>query len=192
MDPNPKKILIKVVRLLDELGIAYVLTGGIAVTIWGIPRYTGDADLVVQLRQEDIGRLYSGLEKLSAFGYVDEAMIQDAVLRNSEFNYIDTEGGFKVDVWIPKDTPFVRSCFTRRIRVEIDRYLVWIVSPEDLIVSKFDWWHKGSTKSQYDVRSVMDGQRDRLDWAYIDMWADTLGLTAELKIAKATYGDSLF
>jgi hypothetical protein len=187
MDPNPKKLLIKVVKLFDKLHIPYVLTGGVAVTIWGAPRYTADVDLVVQLRREDIAKLFGGLKKLSEFGYIDEEMIQAAVKRNSEFNYIDTESGFKVDVWIPKDSPFTRTCFDRRVKQKIGEYPVWLVSPEDLIVSKLDWWHRGSMKSQYDVRTVMDGQRKGLDWKYIETWATELGLEAELDIAKSFY-----
>lgn len=185
MDPNPKKLLVKVVKLLEQLSIEYVLTGGLAVTIWGIPRYTGDADLVIQLRQEDIPKLQRGLVELSVFGYVDEEAMRDALKRNSEFNYIDAEGGFKVDMWIAKDSPFHRSCFARRVAVEIGGHNVWVVSPEDLIVSKLDWWHRGSHKSEYDVRCVMDGQGDRLDWPYIELWVNRLGLEQELRIAKS-------
>lgn len=185
MDQDPKNLLIKVVKLLDRLGIQYVLTGGLAVTIWGIPRYTNDADLIIQLKEEDVLKLRLGLEQLSAFGYVDEEMIRDALRRNSEFNYIDTEGGFKADMWIAKDSPFNRSCFVRRIAMKIGGNDVWVVSPEDLIISKLDWWHRGSGKSEDDVRAVMDGQWDRLDWAYIDGWVTKMGLERELKIAKA-------
>lgn len=185
MDPNPKKLLVKVVKLLEQLSIEYVLTGGLAVTIWGIPRYTCDADLVIQLRQEDISKLQRGLVELSAFGYVDEEAIRDALKRNSEFNYIDAEGGFKVDMWIAKDSPFHRSCFARRMIVEIGGHHMWVVSPEDLIISKLDWWHRGSHKSEYDVRCVMDGQWDRLDWNYIESWVNRLGLEQELRIAKS-------
>lgn len=185
MDLNPKQLLTKVVKLLDRLGIAYVLTGGLAVTIWGVPRYTQDADLIIQLQQEDLPKLKNALEGLSDFGYVDEAMMIDAFQRNSEFNYIDSESGFKVDLWMPKSSPFVRSCFDRRVSVDIDGYGVWLVSPEDLIISKLDWWHRGSHKSEYDIRAVMDGQWDRLDWNYIESWTQKLGLGAELTIAKS-------
>jgi hypothetical protein len=190
MDQNPKNLLIKVVKLLNRLGIQYVLTGGLAVTIWGIPRYTNDADLIIQLSEKDIPKLKLGLEQLSAIGYVDEEMIRDALRRNSEFNYIDVEGGFKADMWIAKDSPFNRSCFARRVVVEIGGQNVWVVSPEDLIVSKLDWWHRGSHKSEDDVRAVMDGQWDRLDWVYIESWAHRLGLEEELKIAKVLVNPS--
>jgi hypothetical protein len=185
MDQDPKKLLIKVVKLLDRLEIQYVLTGGLAVTIWGIPRYTNDADLIIQLQQEDVSKLRLGLEQLSAFGYVDEEMIRDALRRNSEFNYIDTEGGFKADMWIAKDSPFNRSCFVRRVAVDIGGYKVWVISPEDLIISKLDWWQRGSGKSEDDVRAVMHGQWDRLDWSYIESWVTKMGLQRELKVAKA-------
>lgn len=187
MDPNPKQLLIKVVKLLDELGISYLLTGGLAVTVWGAPRFTADADLIVQLPREDVSKLYNGLGKLSKFGYVDEEMIREAVRENSEFNYIDTESGFKIDVWIPKDSPFARACFERRKEVRIGGYPVQLISPEDLIVSKLDWWHRGSVKSQYDVRAVMEGKKEELDWNYIEAWARNLRLEKELEMAKSFY-----
>lgn len=184
MDSTPKTLLVKVAKLLDEIGIPYVLTGGVAVTVWGKPRYTNDIDIVAEVRLADIPDIRDGLRKLSAAGYVDEQMIEDAIRHNSEFNYIDTESGYKVDFWVAKQAPFTRSSFERRMREDIDGYPVWIVTPEDLVISKLDWWRQGSMKSQYDIRDIMDAQGDRLDWTYIDAWAKRLGLDEQLGIAK--------
>ena len=46
---NPGKLLVKVAPILDQLCIAYFVTGGFAVSVWGRPRATFDVDIVVQL-----------------------------------------------------------------------------------------------------------------------------------------------
>ena len=37
---DPGKLLVKIARILDELGIEYFVTGGFAVSVWGRPRAT--------------------------------------------------------------------------------------------------------------------------------------------------------
>lgn len=185
MDPNPKTLLVKVAKLLDDLSIPYVLTGGLAVTIWGQPRTTQDADLIAEVQLRDVPKLFAGLQGLSGAGYIDDLMMREAIEHNGEFNYIDPESGYKIDFWVPKESPFTRACFDRRVHVEMDGYPIWVVTPEDLIVSKLDWWRRGSAKSQYDIRWVMDAQGTRLDWQYIEHWSKLLGLDEQLQIAKA-------
>jgi len=42
---------------LNSLGVAYMVSGSVAVIIYGEPRLTHDVDLIVALGREDISRL---------------------------------------------------------------------------------------------------------------------------------------
>lgn len=53
---------------------------------------------------------------------------------------------------------------------------MWVVSAEDLILSKLDWARSSRSELQLrDVKNVIAAQ-PALDWAYVNAWADRLGL----------------
>jgi hypothetical protein len=59
---------------------------------------------------------------------------------------------------------------------------LWIVSPEDLILSKLDWAKDTRSELQLgDVRNLLETPRDE---AYLDRWAARLGLEDLLKEAR--------
>jgi hypothetical protein len=43
---GPRELLIEIAKILDKLKIPYLVTGGIAVLIWGRPRFTADIDII--------------------------------------------------------------------------------------------------------------------------------------------------
>lgn len=45
-ETDPRKLLIKIAKILKELKIPYLVTGGVAVLIWGRPRFTADIDIL--------------------------------------------------------------------------------------------------------------------------------------------------
>ena len=47
---DPRHLLIRIVEILNKLEIPYIVTGGIAVLIWGRPRFTANIDIVIQLK----------------------------------------------------------------------------------------------------------------------------------------------
>lgn len=55
------------------------------------------------------------------------------------FNVIDFEGGEKIDFIVRKNTEFHVNEFERHQRVEALGFSVWVVSLEDLIISKLNW-----------------------------------------------------
>ena len=53
---------------------------------------------------------------------------------------------------------------------------MWVVSAEDLILSKIDWSRSSRSELQLrDVRNVIAAQ-PALDWPYVDAWAGRLGV----------------
>ena len=54
-------------------------------------------------------------------------------------NLIELRRVVKVDVIVRKDTPYRRLEFDRRRRARIEGVDIWVVSPEDLILSKLAW-----------------------------------------------------
>ncbi len=72
-----------VVEALEQLGVAYHIGGSVASSIHGIIRATIDADLVADLRLEDVQLLVKQLEPNY---YIDADAVTDAIKRRSSFN----------------------------------------------------------------------------------------------------------
>lgn len=166
-----EELLKKIGEILENLKIPYIVTGGIAVTVWGRPRFTADIDVVVALRVQKLDRLAEELLQIDKDVYVDKLMMQRALERIGEFNFIHPSSGLKVDFWILKNNLFAKEQLTRKIRKEIAGVSVDFISPEDLILSKL-LWHKesGSDRQLEDIGSVLRRQK-KLDWKYLRKWA---------------------
>jgi len=166
-------VLKLVTARLEGAGIAYMVTGSIAVSLYAEPRMTRDVDLVVELHPGDTERLVA---MFGAEFSCDVDRIRDAITRRSMFNLIHTAAVVKIDIIVRKDSPYREEEFRRRRRAEINGVTMWVVSAEDLILSKLDWARSSRSELQLrDVRNVIAAQSS-LDWSYIEGWADRLGL----------------
>ena len=173
---DPRQLLIKVAEILDRLNIPYMITGGIAVLVWGRPRFTADIDVIVELKPEHIDKLEIALRQLSSVGYIDKDAMEEALSRHGEFNFIDGSTGMKVDFWILSKDSFDASRLKRRIAKEILGQKVYFISPEDLILSKLRWYQKSqSTRHLEDAESVIKVSGGKLDVQYLKTWAEKQG-----------------
>lgn len=160
---------------LDSAGIAFMLTGSMAMNYYAQPRMTRDIDIVVEVSRNHADALAA---LFAPTFYVDADMIREAVDRTTMFNIVDNESIVKVDFVIRKSDAFRQEEFARRRRVHIDGFETWIVSREDLILSKLVWAAAGSSERQLrDVRNLMNADLDR---SYLAQWATRLGVGALL------------
>lgn len=105
-------------------------------------------------------------------------MVQRAVRDQAMFNMIHNALVVKVDCVVRKETEYRRAEFVRRRAVSIAGQQVFIVSPEDLILSKLDWAKESRSQIQLnDVRNLLRSVQD-LDTDYLTHWADQLGLAS--------------
>ncbi len=168
---DPRRLLISVTKILAKLKIPYVVTGGMAIFVWGRPRFTADVDIVIKLKSDDIDKLAENLEALSEASYIDKNAMEQALMRHSEFNFIDGLTGIKVDFWAVGENQFDKSQLERRVAKNILGQKVFFISPEDLILSKL-LWHKQSESSRHleDIESIFKIQK-KLDLRYLRKWA---------------------
>ena len=178
--PQDQLSILKLVTgRLDETGIAYMITGSIASGHYGHPRMTRDIDIVVELTPADAPRLAAALG--DEFG-ADPDRMRDAIARRRLFNVIHREAIVKVDFVVRKDTPYRAEEFRRRRLVRVDGHPLWMVTPEDLILSKLVWAKDSRSEIQLrDVRGVLTLQRETLDRGYLDRWASSLSVAAILR-----------
>ena len=172
---DPRQLLVVIAKLLKKLKVPYIITGGMAVFIWGRPRFTADIDIVVELKYEDIDVLERALMALGKSGYVDKNVMREALENSGEFNFIDGNTGVKVDFWVAKNSEFDRNKFQRKKARKIMEEIVYFISPEDLILSKLKWHAIGESMRQLeDIESILKISGEKLDMRYIKKWARKL------------------
>ncbi len=178
---DPRQLLAKVVKVLDELDIPYMVTGGMAVLIWGRPRFTADVDIIIELKTNNIKALASALMNISEFGYVDEDSMREALNNHGEFNFIDGGSGVKVDFWvIGDDHPEIKRFKNRQVK-EVLGQQVNFISPEDLILSKLRWYKiSPSSRHLEDVESILKISDNILDKNYLLKQSQKQGTWDEL------------
>ena len=178
---DPRHLLINVVKILERLKIPYMITGGMAVFVWGRPRFTADIDIVVELEPENVNDLEEALLALSEASYIDKDTIKRALMRHGEFNFIDGKTGVKVDFWVLDKNSFDKSRLKRRIGRKILNQNIYFSSPEDLILSKLLWYEKSqSARHLEDIESILKIQK-KLDLRYIRKWAKEQSTTKIFK-----------
>jgi hypothetical protein len=168
---NELDIVRDVSQRLEASGLDYMLTGSMAMNYYAQPRMTRDIDLVIALRSEDIDRL---VELFKSDYYLSRDAIASSIAHQSMFNLIHNETIIKVDCIIRKQDEYRLAEFARRQRIKIQDFQTWIVSKEDLILSKL-FWAKDS-QSELQLRDVKNLVASGYDRAYIEHWTQPLGL----------------
>lgn len=158
------ELLLKIARILEKIKIPYIITGGIAVSVWGRVRYTADIDIVVELLDKNIPLLAKELLAIDKDVYVDKEAMLNALKNKGEFNFIHPQSRLKVDFWIVKND-FNKQEIKRAIPRNIDGQEINFVSPEDLILSKLLWYKlSNSTRQIEDIESVLKISKVDLDY----------------------------
>ena len=169
-----------VIGCFEKLKIAYYIAGSVASSAYGIARATMDVDLVANIEISQVNSLVKALE---TDYYIDAGMIRDAIHKRSSFNLIHLETMIKIDVFIVKDQPYDSKALTRRQPDTLDEESsrkFYLSSPEDVILTKLQWYQKGGRVSEQqwkDVLGVLKVQGDNLDLEYLKYWASRLKLS---------------
>ena len=168
---NEIDIIGEISQKFSQAGIEYMLTGSVAMNYYAQPRMTRDIDVVVALKPADAEAI------MSLFGheyYVDSEAVGWAIAHESLFNMIHQKSVIKVDCIVRKSSEYRRLEFDRRAEVRIQDLITWIVSKEDLIISKLYWAKDSHSEFQLpDVRNLIGTGYDS---DYLERWTDEQGL----------------
>jgi len=174
-----RDFLHRLIVLLDEIDIPYMVAGSMGSSFYGRPRATQDADVVIAPSEDQLERLVVSLG--TGGYYVSPDAARDALRRRAMFNVIDIEAGWKADLIIRKDRAFSLEEFGRRRRVQAMGRTLWIVSVEDAILSKLEWAQGRGSELQYsDALAVAVAYFELLDFEYLSKWATELGVAEAL------------
>jgi hypothetical protein len=171
---NELDIVRDVSTKLEAARIGYMLTGAMAMNYYAEPRMTRDIDVVVALAPHDAATI------VRIFGpdyYVSPEAVEESIRDEWMFNLIHNESVIKVDCIVRKSSPYRREEFERRQRVAVADFETWIVSKEDLILSKLVWARDSESERQLqDVRNLITSGCDVTTierWTQ-ELWVDKL------------------
>lgn len=174
---SPIEVLMHVTQTLDELNIPYLVVGSVASSLLGFSRATNDADIVADIQLTQMLGLFSALKDTF---YIDDQAVRSAILQRRSFNIIHFDSLFKVDVYIPSADEFSQQQLKRRRPEKLlsdSAQMVYLATPEDVILSKLHWYRRGggvSERQLTDVAGIIKVQGQRLDILYLREWADKL------------------
>ena len=171
---NEFEILRDVTGKLSANNIAYMLSGSTAMNYYVQPRMTRDIDIVVEINEPE-----KFFDLFKEDYYVSLDSIRSAVKEELSFNIIHNDELVKVDFFVRKNSEYRKKEFERRIAVKFEDCKIFIVSIEDLILSKVIWAQdSGSEMQNRDIEMLL---KEKVDLDYVFKWAEKLNITNYLK-----------
>lgn len=133
----------EVFRELNKNKVKYVVAGGIAVNLHGVPRTTEDLDLLIYLSEENVGKFAKAMKPL---GYLPKVpvKIEDFGIRKNRESWIKDKGMVVFSLW-NKNIPYrvvdifvenpidFKELYRDRINISVGEFAIPIVSIEHLI-----------------------------------------------------------
>lgn len=152
---------INLFRKFHEENVQYLICGGLAVNIYGIPRMTADIDLLVSFSAENVQKFERVLEELSFASVVPIQLnaLLDASKRAEmietknliAYSYYNKRANF-MNVDVLMDVPFsFEMMWENREKREIEDFDINIVSLEHLIEMKK---YANRNQDQQDVKML--------------------------------------
>jgi len=153
---------------LDRLRIPYVVTGGIAVSYWGLPRTTHDIDIIIEINRSKINAILKAFERDF---YISKEGVEGMLEHNISFSIIHNKSQIKIDFWpIDRKDKHKIIEFKRAPKENIHDKKISMIAPEDLILVKLQWFQdSGSSRHLEDIKSIL--KISKVDLKYIKMWA---------------------
>jgi hypothetical protein len=156
---------------LDAVQIGYMLTGSMALNCYALPCVPHNLDFVIALRPADaeiVFRLFSPDYDIS------REAVDSAIAQQSFFNLFHRKSRIKVNCIVCQQINYRLMEYSRRQRVKFENFKTWIVSKEDLIISKLHWARK--SLSPRHLRDVENLAATGCDTTYIERWTRALGI----------------
>lgn len=177
-DVNSGEIYLVFTEPLDALGLDYMVTGSVASSSYGEPRFTHDIDLVLALPHRSVEQLWRAYPS-EEFYRPPLEVLREEVRRESggHFNLVHHESGFEADVYLVSSDDLVDWAFenARRIEIESGRGLC-VAPPEYVILGKLQFYVEGGGERHLrDIAAMLDVARDEIDRTIVDRWARRLG-----------------
>jgi len=166
------------VRPLQDLGVEYMVTGGVAAVVYGDPRFTRDIDIVLKLERAEVSRFISAFDPVHYYVPPSEALAREVGRsRHGHFNVIHKDTGLRADVYLQDSSELQAWGFARRWTLEVEGTDVSLAPAEYVILKKLEYFQdSGSDRHLRDIAMMLEISGERIDLETIRTWSSRLGL----------------
>ena len=164
--PDFEQLLAAITRELRRRGIPFMHIGDQAVLLHGAPRLTPNIDVTLARGPDDIAAIEAVCAALDLEPLVED--LADFAQETFVCPLRDRATDIRVDL-ILSTTPYECAAIARAVEVEVGGEAVPFASAEDLILLKL---FAGRERDLEDARSIVARQGVRLDWRYLEHWAE--------------------
>jgi predicted nucleotidyltransferase len=179
--PAILRSLQRLLKLLEDTNVPYMIIGGYALPFYGRIRTTVDIDLAVVIG--------TGKELMQLLNSLRAADFEPTIASpdNPLIVVLDQKERIEMELWLKLDgVVFDDETLRRRQKAEIDaNFWAWIISAEDFIVNKLARPDRGVVDEQ-DVKSVLIRQANKLDNEYLQRRAKQAGVLAVLQAIQVS------
>lgn len=170
-----------VIEVLERRGIPYMVVGAFASNVYGVPRSTQDADIVINLGDRSVDEI---AQSLGPEFKLDSQMSFETITGTSRYVIEHLPTQFEIEFFLLRDDAYHQTRFSRRTQVDHQGRSIWAASAEDMIIMKLRWGITGRRgKDIDDVINILKVQKARgvqTDWSYVHHWCDEHGTRALL------------
>lgn len=179
-------VVVRVIDVLNELGIDYMLVGSLSSNYYGIARSTADADFVLLLEGAKISDV---ARELGSEFKLEQQILFESITGTTRHVIDVPTVQFRIDCFRLSNDDHDQARFRRKRNVHFRRFGrdVFIPTPEDVIVTKLRWAVAGDRgKDTEDVANVITVQGNAIDWDYVNDWSDRHGTRERLDSIRAS------
>ena len=168
----------RIVSFFEDQEIDYMLIGGYVLPMYGRIRTTLDIDIAVALpTEESFARFLEGAERA-------DYSVSLGSFQNPVCHLHDRLTDYEIEIWRqPDGVVWDNETLRRRRQANLAGVEVWMISPEDYIVTKLARSDRGVIDEQ-DVKSVLEREDVALDWLYLRDRAERAGVWAQLLMIR--------
>jgi hypothetical protein len=157
MENHLKGPLRTAVAFLEQHGYRYAIIGGIALSQWGVVRFTHDVDIKVLVPDVNYAAVRMALR---------DAFPERAREHKDQLIVSVNIDGVIIDFLLALPG-YEELIIQRAVQRDLGGWSVWICSAEDLIIQKIV---AGRPKDWPDVEALLIERRGKLEEAYIEDW----------------------
>lgn len=127
----------RILAAFEEEGVRYLVFGGAAMNLHGLPRFTEDLDVFIEPTRENVEAVKRALRKVYDDPSIDEISAEELVGEYPAVQYVPPEGDFHVDILTRLGEAF-RFEDLEPDETTLDGVKVRLVSPRTLFRMKKD------------------------------------------------------
>lgn len=178
--PSPEPFLL-FTRRLGELGLSYMVSGGVAAIFYGEPRLTNGVDIIVFLKSKDAARIEAAFPATEFYCPPSEVLrLEFTREQRGHFNLIHHETGFKADIYVGGRDTLHAWGFAHAVEADLDGEKVTFDPPEYVIIRKLQFHREGgSPKHLRDIQRMLLGLGEEWDREPLHHMIAEHGLAAE-------------